>query len=82
MGIDRYAVSPGGPKGRQAQETETIAHNSVFADHRETGQIQRNVDPTDAGPMNNIERRRGTLAARCFVDAVDPAPAGLQAPGV
>jgi hypothetical protein len=35
MGIDRYAVSPGRPKGRQAQKTETVAHNSVFAEHCE-----------------------------------------------
>ena len=47
MGIDRYAVSPGGPKGRQAQETETIAHNSVFAGHREAG--YNAVDRAPAG---------------------------------
>ena len=35
--MDRYAERPGRPKGRQAQKTETIAHNSVFAGHREAG---------------------------------------------
>ena len=55
MGIDRYAVSPGGPKGRQAQETETIAHNSVFADHRETGQRQRTS--TNANEPHRVPAR-------------------------
>ena len=49
-----YAVSPGGPKGFQAQETETITHNSVFAEHREAGCKIMSVDLVTAGPMKKI----------------------------
>jgi hypothetical protein len=48
--MDRYAARPGGPKGRRAQKTETVAHNSVFAGHREAGFDQRTpFDPAAAG---------------------------------
>ena len=48
--MDRYAARPGGPKGPQAQKTETVAHNSVFAGHREAGDQQRTpFDPAAAG---------------------------------
>jgi hypothetical protein len=48
--MDRYVARPGGPKGPQAQKTETVAHNSVFAGHREAGDQQRTpFDPAAAG---------------------------------
>jgi hypothetical protein len=48
--MDRYVARPGGPKGPQAQKTETVAHNSVFAGHREAGYHQRTpFDPAAAG---------------------------------
>ena len=48
--MDRYVARPGRPKGRRAQKTETVAHNSVFAGHREAGYHQRTpFDPAAAG---------------------------------
>ena len=48
--MGRYVARPGGPKGPRAQKTETVAHNSVFAGHREAGDQQRTpFDPAAAG---------------------------------
>jgi hypothetical protein len=51
--MDRYVARPGGPKGPRAQKTETVAHNSVFAGHREAGYQRTPFDPAAAGRRNS-----------------------------
>jgi hypothetical protein len=78
MRTDCYAVRPGRPKGRQAQKTETIAHNSVFAGHREAGCNQRTPTRQTCRVADGHQQSSGNAVRRLwFVERVGPAPAGL-----